>query len=112
MREVILDSRIWLIVFGLTFVSIVTRSFFLLLGTRVSLSQDLQRALRYAPIGALVAIVAPEILMVQAKTGHFFFSLSNPQLWGGLAATIAMVLSRSMLVTLLVGMVVFTVVRM
>jgi branched-subunit amino acid transport protein len=106
------DTRIWLIVLGLTLVSIVTRSFFLLLGARVSLSQGLQRALRYAPVGALVAIVVPEILVAKGNDGGFVFSLSNPQLWGGLAATVGMVWSRSMLVTLLVGMVVFSAVRM
>jgi branched-subunit amino acid transport protein len=102
------DARIWLVVIGLTLVSIVTRSFFLLLGARITLSEEVQRALRYAPVGALVAIVIPEIFMAKASDGAFVLSVSNPQMWGGVAATLGAMLSRSMLVTLLVGMVVYS----
>lgn len=105
------DAQIWLVVLGLTLVSILTRSFFLLLGARISLSERVQRALRYAPLGALTAIVAPEIMVTTASDGALAFSVAHPQLWGGIAATIGMIWSRSMLVTLLVGMLVYGSVR-
>jgi len=105
------DSQIWWVIIGLTFVSILTRSFFLLLGERVSLSGGIQRALRYAPVGALVAIVAPEILGVALSEGGGALNLGHPQLWGGIAATLGMLLSRSMLVTLLLGMLVYGAIR-
>jgi branched-subunit amino acid transport protein len=105
------DGKIWLVVVGLTLVSILTRSFFLLLGNKISLSDRVQRALRYAPVGALTAIVAPEILVTTGGDGGCAFSITHPQLWGGIAATAGMLWSRSMLVTILVGMAVYSVTR-
>ncbi len=106
-----METRILLTIIGLTVVSVVTRSFFLLLNSPQSLSPSVQRSLRYAPVGALIGIVAPEIFIVQGANGESLFQLSNPQLWGGLAATVAMLASRSMLFTLLVGMSVFSLIR-
>ncbi len=105
------DARIWLVVVGLTLVSILTRSFFLLLGNKISLSDRVQRALRYAPVGALTAIVAPEILVATGGDGGYTLSIAHPQLWGGIAATAGMIWSRSMLVTIVVGMAVYGVAR-
>lgn len=105
------DVQIWLVVVGLTLVSILTRSFFLLLGNKISLSDRVQHALRYAPVGALTAIVAPEILVAAGGSGGNTFSIAHPQLWGGIAATVGMVWSRSMLVTIVVGMAVYGVTR-
>lgn len=101
-----MEARILLIIIGLALVSAVTRSFFLLLNLPISLSPPVQRGLRYAPVGALIGIVAPEIFIVHANNGELIFQLSNPHLWGGLAATVTMLASRSMLCTLLVGMLV------
>ena len=106
-----METRILLTIIGLTVVSVVTRSFFLLLNSPQPLSPSVQRSLRYAPVGALIGIVAPEIFIVQGANGESLFQLSNPQLWGGLAATVAMLASRSMLFTLLVGMSVFSLFR-
>ena len=54
--------QIWLVVAGMTLVTAATRAFFLLGGERGVLPERLQRALRYAPAAALVAVVVPEVL--------------------------------------------------
>lgn len=104
--------EMWVILIGLAVVTSITRGFFLLMGTRVSLPETVQRALRYAPAGALVAIVMPEILLMKSALGTHQWEIANPHTWGGLAAVITFVMARSMVLTILIGMVVFTLVRL
>ena len=51
------------LVVGLTVVTIVTRSLFLLPHRAWDLPSRLRLALRYAPAAALAAVVAPELLL-------------------------------------------------
>lgn len=95
----------WLVIVGLTVVTIVTRSFFLVLGDRVPLPPRVQHALRYAPACALVALIAPEVLLAQ---GSLAFDPGNIKLLSAVAAAVTMLATRSMIVTMLVGMAVFT----
>lgn len=104
-----LDSlSIWIVIVGLTLVTIGTRSFFLVLGSRFPLPERVQHALRYAPVCALVALVAPELFIQQDTVA---VSLANFKLAAGGAAVIAMLVSRSMIVTMAIGMGVFTALR-
>ncbi|MEF9996937.1 MAG: AzlD domain-containing protein, partial [Burkholderiaceae bacterium] len=43
------ESYVWLAILGLTVVTLVTRSSFLVLGDRFPLPERVQHALRYAP---------------------------------------------------------------
>lgn len=100
--------QIWLVVAGMTLVTALTRAFFLLGGERAVLPERVQRALRYAPAAALAAVVVPEVL----ETPHgVSFALSNQPLYGTLAGLAWFLWRRSMLGTIVVGMVVFTVLR-
>ena len=101
--------EIWLTIVGLTLVTIATRNFFIALGDTLRLPERVLHALRYAPACALVGLVVPEILMQQ---GAFVASAANPKLWGALAALAAMLLTRNMLATMVVGMAVFTGLRL
>lgn len=105
------NSEVWLALIGLTLITIITRSLFLLFGNHIELPDSLQRALRYAPAAALVAIIVPEIVLVKGQTGLAAFSLLNPHLWGGVAAVVAFLSTRSMIWTIVVGMVAFTAAR-
>lgn len=100
--------EIWLVIVGLTLVTIGTRSFFLVLGERIALPERVQHALRYAPACALAALVAPEVLLQQGTLGAW----TDPKLAAALAAIVTMSLSRSMIATMLLGMGVFTLLRM
>lgn len=99
---------IWLVIVGLTAVTIVTRSFFLLLGDRIPLPERVQHGLRFAPACALAALIAPEVLTVQ---GQLALSLGNVKLLSAAAAIAVMLATRSMIVTMGVGMGAYTVLR-
>jgi branched-subunit amino acid transport protein len=101
--------EVWLTIVGLTLVTIVTRGAFLLVGDRISLPERVQHALRYAPACALAALVAPELVMQQ---GQVFFSVENFKLVGAVVAGVVMLTTRNVLLTMGVGMVLFTVLRL
>lgn len=100
--------HIWLALLGLALVTAVTRNFFLVLGDYLRLPDRVAHALRYAPACALAGLIVPEVLMVQ---GEMVQSLSNPRLWGAIAALVTMLLTRSMVTTMVCGMTVFTALR-
>lgn len=52
-------------IFGLAVVTLVTRSMFFISDRPWTLPGWAQRGLRYAPVAALAAVVAPEVLMTQ-----------------------------------------------
>ncbi len=101
--------EIWLVIFGMTMVTVLTRSLFLAMGNRMTLPTRLQHALRFAPAAALIAIVLPDLLW---NHGHFDASWTNPRLMAGIVATVFYVVTRRMLGMVVVGMAVFTVLRL
>ena len=101
-------SQIWLAIIGMALVTAVTRAFFLLGGERAVLPERVQRALRYAPAAALIAVVVPDVL----QTPHgVSVALANHALYGTLAGLAWFIWRRNMLGTIVVGMLVFTVLR-
>jgi branched-subunit amino acid transport protein len=62
---------------GLALITVVTRGFFLLPDRDLPLPNWLQQGLRYAPLAALVAVVAPEVMMTQ---GHLIGSWADARL--------------------------------
>ncbi len=76
--------EIWLCIAGLTLVTLLTRGAFLLLGERVTLGPNVQRALRYAPAAVLIAIVVPDLLL--DSNGNMALDIHNHKL---IAATVA-----------------------
>jgi branched-subunit amino acid transport protein len=102
------DLMIWIVIVGLTGVTVATRSAFLVLGERVRLPERVQHGLRYAPACALVGLIAPELVMAD---GSLALSLANPKLVAGIAAGAIMLGTRSMIAAIAVGMLAFTVLR-
>ncbi len=102
------NFEIWLVIIGLTLVTILMRSSFLMLGDHFPLPERVQHGLRYAPVCALVALVTPELFLTQ---GAFDLSMSNPKLIAGLAAAVITLSTRSMMATMVIGMLIFTVIR-
>jgi branched-subunit amino acid transport protein len=99
----------WLAIVGLTAVTVITRSAFLVLGERFPLPERVQHALRYAPACALSALIAPEVL---TAGGALVLDPASPKLAAGLVAVAVMVVSRSMIVTMAIGMGIFTLLRL
>lgn len=101
--------EIWGVILGLTVITVITRGFFLLVGERMELSETLQNALKYAPAAALVAIIAPEMFFTQASSD---MEINSPHFWGAICSSIVFWLSKSMLLTIILGMLAFTVIRL
>ncbi|MDR5751546.1 MULTISPECIES: AzlD domain-containing protein [Caballeronia] len=101
--------QIWLTILGMGLVTAITRALFLIGGERMILPERLQRALRYAPAAALAAVVVPDLL----ETPHgFSVALGNHALYASLAGLAWYLWRRSMLGTILIGMAVFTALRL
>nr|WP_282966338.1 AzlD domain-containing protein [Burkholderia vietnamiensis] len=101
-------TEIWLVIVGMTIVTAVTRALFLIGGERTVLPERAQRALRYAPAAALVAVVLPDVLETPAGLS---FALTNHPFYAALAGLGWFLWRRSMLGTIISGMLVFTVLR-
>lgn len=101
--------QIWLAIIGMGLITALTRALFLIGGERMILPERLQRALRYAPAAALAAVVIPDVL--QTPDG-LSVALSNHALYASLAGLAWYLWRRSMLGTIIVGMLVFTLLRL
>ncbi|WP_280154049.1 AzlD domain-containing protein [Piscinibacter sp. XHJ-5] len=88
-------------ILGLALITLVTRSFFLISDRELVLPGWVQRGLRYAPLAALAAVLAPEILMTQ---GHLIDTWKDPRLYAVAASTAYYFWRRGILGTILTGM--------
>jgi branched-subunit amino acid transport protein len=87
-------------ILGLAVITLFTRSFFLLPERELPLPGWLEQGLRYAPLAALVAVVAPEIVMTQ---GRLIDTWMDARLPAVLAATAYFYWRRDILGTILAG---------
>jgi len=85
---------------GLAVITLLTRAFFLLPERELPLPGWLEQGLRYAPLAALVAVVAPEIVMTQ---GRLISTWMDARLPAVLAATVWFYWRRDILGTILAG---------
>lgn len=99
----------WLLIAGLALVSFLTRAIFVVPSSYLRLSPAVHRALRFAPAAALMAIVIPDMLILQ---GEVSVSLANPRLVGGLVGFAVAFATRSVLGAMAAGMLAFTLVRL
>jgi branched-subunit amino acid transport protein len=97
-----------LAILGLAVITIGTRGFFLFPDRELPLPAWLQQGLRYAPLAALAAVVAPEVLMTQ---GHLIASLKDARLYAALAATVYFFWRRGILGTIVTGTLVMVALR-
>ena len=94
---------------GLVLITLGTRGFFILPDRELPMPEWLREGLRYAPIGALVAVIAPELVMTQ---GRLIGTWMDARLFGAAAATAWFVWRRDMLGTIVVGTTVMLILRM
>ena len=97
-----------LAIFGLALITVATRGFFLFPKQELPLPGWLKQGLRYAPLAALAAVVAPEIVMTQ---GHLITTLKDARLYATLAATVYFFWRRGILGTIVTGTVVMVALR-
>jgi branched-subunit amino acid transport protein len=93
-----------LTILGLAVITLVTRGLFLMPAREVPMPGWARRALKYAPLAALVAIVAPEVL---TSGGVLVGTLADARLLGATAGLAHYFWRRGILGTIVVGMAVF-----
>ena len=91
-------------ILGLAVITVVSRSFFMLPERELPLPDWLKRGLKYAPLAALTAVIAPEILMTQGGLINTFMDARIPAV---LCATAYYFWRRGILGTIVVGMAVY-----
>jgi branched-subunit amino acid transport protein len=89
---------------GLTVITILTRGFFFLGKREIPIPTWLNQGLRYAPLAALVAVVAPEVVMTQ---GQLISHWQDARIFGAAAAGGYFFWRRDILGTIVTGMAVF-----
>jgi branched-subunit amino acid transport protein len=88
---------------GLALLTVLTRAFFLLPERELPLPAWLQQGLRYAPLAALVAVVAPEVVLTQ---GHLLSTWHDARLPAAAVASGYYIWRRGILGTIVSGTVV------
>jgi branched-subunit amino acid transport protein len=96
-------------IFGLGLITLVTRAFFMISDKELPLPGWLKQGLRYAPLAALAAVVAPEIVMTQ---GELIGTWKDARLFGAAAATAYFFWRRGILGTILSGTAVLLLLRL
>jgi branched-subunit amino acid transport protein len=94
---------------GMTAITLLTRGFFFLQRAQLPVPAWLLEGLRYAPLAAMVAVVAPEIVMTQ---GHVITTWKDARLYGAAAATAWFFWRRGMLGTIVAGSAVMLTLRL
>jgi branched-subunit amino acid transport protein len=96
-------------ILGLALITIVTRGFFLFPEREVPMPAWLQQGLRYAPLAALVAVIAPEIVMAQ---GQLITTLRDARLPAVAVATAYFYWRRDILGTIVSGTAVLLILKL
>ena len=91
-------------ILGLALVTVLTRSFLMLPERELPMPPWARRALKYAPLAALTAVLAPEVLMTQ---GHLITTVLDARIPAVICAVIYYFKKRGILGTIVVGMAVY-----
>ncbi|MCY7318441.1 MAG: AzlD domain-containing protein [Ramlibacter sp.] len=98
------DGWTLLAIVGLAAMTVLSRCFFFILDRSWSLPGWALRALQYAPVAALAAVVVPEVVMVD---GQLAATWLDARLFAALAGVAIYFWRRSVLLTLVAGMLVY-----
>lgn len=103
------DIYFWSCMATLSLVTIFTRSFFLTIGAKLKLSPTVRNLIQYAPTGALIAIVIPELVFEKdLVTSTYQLSLQPAQIYASVATIVSYYLSKSILISISIGMLILT----
>ena len=89
---------------GLALITVLARAFFMIPEREIPMPDWLRRGLKYAPLAALTAVIAPEIVM---QHGQLISSLQDARLPATVCASVYFFWRRSILGTIVVGMAVY-----
>lgn len=103
------DLYFWSCMVTLSLVTIFTRSFFLTIGANLKLSPTIRNLIQYAPSGALIAIVIPELFFEKdTLTKTYQLALHPAQILASITTILIYYISKSMLLSLTIGMLILT----
>lgn len=91
-------------VLGMVVVTFLPRYLPIALSSRLQLPPLLVKALQYVPIAVLTVIIVQTSFF---QNGYLSLNYSNPFLWGLAAAVLCAYLQKNMLVTIVIGMLIF-----
>ena len=100
----------FIMVAGMALVTFLIRYPTMVLVGKIPLPDRVFRALRYVPPAVLAAIIVPSVLMPDGQT--VFISLTNSYLVAGILAVLISWRSKNLLLTIVLGMAVFLLLRM
>ncbi len=98
-----------LAILGLGLITVLTRSFFFLSQREMPLPAWIRQGLRYAPLAALAAVVAPEVVMTHGELVHTW---QDARLFAAAAGSAWFWWRRGILGTIVSGTVVLLVLRL
>ncbi len=98
------DGWTLLAIVGLAAVTVLTRCFFFILDRPWTLPGWTHRALQYAPVAALAAVVLPEVVMANAE---LVSTWQDARLFAAAAGVAVYYWRKSVLMTLVLGMAVY-----
>lgn len=92
--------EIFLSTLGMAVITLLCRASFLISEEDLPMPQWLREGLHYAPIAALAAVVAPELVVTQ---GHLIDTWRDPRIFGALAGLVFYAWRRSLFGTIVCG---------
>jgi branched-subunit amino acid transport protein len=95
----------WIYALLLVLATAISRSTLVVMGARLRLPPRVDSALRFAPACALAAILAPQLLLTPAQNLVAWHDMAP--VWAALATGITMMVSRSMVAAIGLGMAAF-----
>lgn len=103
------DAEAVLTIVGLALLTVLTRGFFVLPRREIPLPTPLLRALRYAPLAALTAVVVPEVVMSQ---GDLITTFKDARIYAALTGVAWFFWRRGILGTIVTGTAVMLTLRL
>jgi len=110
MNDPVSGIALAVVIAGLALSTLVTRTSFLVAGSRLRLGHRAEVALRYAPVCTLAAIIVPDVLFHGGAA--LDVSPFNPRLLGALASGAWLCWSRNIVGCLATGMCAYTLARL
>jgi branched-subunit amino acid transport protein len=98
----------WLLILGMALLTFVPRYIPFALAGRISIPLWLSKALHFVPTAVLTCIIVKSTLV---QDGEIFIAFQNHYLIAAIAAFITSLVSRNLLLTVLVGLVCFGVLK-
>lgn len=93
---------------GMAIITLACRAFFVYSDQELPMPQWLRKGLHYAPIAALAAVVAPELVLTQ---GQMIDTWRDPRVFGAMAGLAFYAWRRSLFGTIVCGTAVMLVLR-